>query len=183
MNTIYFLTNNPGKFNEIEKFLADKKAKILQIKIDLDEIQGIDPKKIITHKVKEALKSGLKNFFLEDTSLYINGLGHLPGPLIKWFLIELKNPGLARLAKEIGNSQAYAETIIAFAKNKKQIYYFSGRTNGKIVAPRGTNDFGWGAIFQPTGSSKTFGQMTTPEKHKWSMRIKAFKKFKIFIQK
>ena len=121
MKTIYFLTNNQGKFNEIKKFLADKKIKIRQIKIDLDEIQGVDPKKIINHKIKEALKSGLKNFFLEDTSLYINGLGQLPGPLIKWFLIELKNPGLARLAKKMGHGQAYAETIIAFAKNKKQI--------------------------------------------------------------
>ncbi|MCX6741137.1 MAG: non-canonical purine NTP pyrophosphatase, partial [Candidatus Parcubacteria bacterium] len=80
------------------------------------------------------------------------------------------------------NGPAYAETIIAFAKNKKQIYYFSGQTKGKIVAPWGTNDFGWGATFQPTGSFKTFGQMTSAEKHRWSMRIKAFKKFKRFIQ-
>jgi len=182
MNKIYFLTNNQGKFKEIKNFLADKKTKIRQIKIDLDEIQGVDPKKIVTHKVKEALKLGLKNFFLEDTSLYINGLGQLPGPLIKWFLLKLKNPGLARLAKKMGHGQAYAETIIAFAKDKKHIYYFSGQTKGKIVAPRGTNDFGWGAIFQPTGSSKTFGQMTTSKKHEWSMRIKAFKKFKQFIR-
>lgn len=183
MNTIYFLTNNQGKFNEIKNFLADKKIKVQQIKIDLDEVQGVDPKKIIAHKIKEALKSGLKNFFLEDTSLYVNGMGSLPGPLIKWFLLELKNPGLARLAKKIGNGQAHAETIIAFAKDKKHIYYFSGVAQGKIVAPRGTNDFGWGPTFQPTGSPKTFGQMTTAEKHKWSMRIKAFKKFKKFIQK
>ncbi len=183
MKTIYFLTNNQGKFNEIKNFLADKKIEIQQIKIDLDEIQSVDPKKIIAHKVKEALKHGLKNFFLEDTSLYINGMGNLPGPLIKWFLSELKNPGLARLANKMGNGQAHAETIIAFAKNKQQIYYFSGLTRGKMVAPRGTNDFGWGPAFQPNGANKTFGQMTTAEKQKWSMRIKAFKKFKKFIQK
>jgi len=182
MKTVYFLTNNRGKFEEIKKFLADQQIKLKQISLDLDEIQETNAKKVIQHKIQEALKLGKINFFLEDTSLYINGLGNLPGPLIKWFLLETKNSGLAHLAKKMGNTRACAETIIAFAKNQKQIYYFSGRTFGKIVSPKGNNDFGWGPIFRPNGAKKTFGQMTTTEKHCFSMRIKAFQKLKRFLK-
>ena len=37
-------------------------------------------------------------------------------------------------------------------------------------APRGTNGFGWDAIFQPLGSERTFAEMTPEEKDHFSMR-------------
>ncbi|MGH7961387.1 MAG: non-canonical purine NTP pyrophosphatase, partial [Candidatus Binatia bacterium] len=36
--------------------------------------------------------------------------------------------------------------------------------------PRGTNGFGWDAIFQPVGSDRTFAEMTAEEKDHFSMR-------------
>ncbi len=41
---------------------------------------------------------------------------------------------------------------------------------GTVVSPRGTNGFGWDAIFQPERSSKTFAEMTAAEKNQFSMR-------------
>jgi len=183
MRSLSFLTGNNGKFREITHFLADSGVQLKQLNIDLDEIQDVDAKKVIAHKAKEAIRHGYNNFFLEDTSLYIGGLGNLPGPLIKWFLQELKPAGIARLAIRNGKTAARAETIIAYVNAKKEIRYFLGKTTGKIVPSRGTRDFGWGSVFQPTGSRKTFAQMSAAEKHRYSMRIKAFQKFQEFLLK
>lgn len=182
MRTICFITNNQGKFKEIKNFLKVKNLKLKQIKFDLEELQSVDARKIIRHKAEEAIKNGYCNFFIEDTSLYINGLGRLPGPLIKWFLLELGNHKLYKLAKTLGSREARAETIIAYVGADRAIRYFRGATDGVIVQPQGNKDFGWGPIFKPIGAIRTFGQMSYSEKYKWSMRAKTFQKFIKFIQ-
>ena len=49
---IYFITGNKDKFNEAKEVIPDLDF----ISLGLDEIQELDSKKIIEHKVKEALK-------------------------------------------------------------------------------------------------------------------------------
>ncbi len=181
MNIIYFITSSKGKFKELKRFLGAKNIKIKRINSELDEVQGLNAKKIIEHKAREAAKKISGDFILEDTSLYINGLHKLPGPLIRWFLQELGNDGIYRLASRVGNMKARAETILACSRSG-HVFYFNGAANGKIVKPRGGNDFGWGPAFRPNGASKTFGQMTQDEKDKWSMRIKAARKLARFLQ-
>ena len=51
---LYFITGNDNKFKECEAILG--KGKVEQLKIDLTEIQEIDPHKIIRYKLQEALK-------------------------------------------------------------------------------------------------------------------------------
>jgi len=183
MNMLSFVTGNTGKFYEIQTFLEGSGIQVQQIIVDLEEIQEVDAHKVMEHKTHAAIRAGYTNFFLEDTSLHLNGMGHLPGPFIKWFLMELGTTGIAKMAKRMGDTAAYAETIIAYVNWKKEIRYFSGKTRGHIVVPKGKGDFGWGAIFRPEGAKKTFAQMTDTEKHLWSMRIKAFKKYRTFLLK
>ncbi|MDQ0455383.1 RdgB/HAM1 family non-canonical purine NTP pyrophosphatase [Rhizobium paknamense] len=63
---------------------------------------------------------------------------------------------------------------------------FRGEVEGVIApAPRGTAGFGYDPIFQPEGHDRTFGEMTSEEKHGWkpgqpqalSHRARAFKIF------
>lgn len=173
MRSVSFMTGNKGKFAEIKTFLAEKGIELSQLEVDLEEVQEVDPVKVIAHKVQEALKKGYSEFVLEDTSLYFEGMGSLPGPLIKWFLQELKTEGLFTLASHQGIERARAETILAYVKSENEVYYYRGVTEGRIVAPRGTKDFGWGPIFQPEGSEKTFAEMEYSEKQTYSMRIRA----------
>jgi Xanthosine triphosphate pyrophosphatase len=56
-----------------------------------------------------------------------------------------------------------------------------GKINGVIVNPRGSQNFGWDAIFLPEGYQLTFGEMSSKEKHQISPRGVAAKKFNHFL--
>lgn len=183
MKKLYVLTGNAGKFAEIKRYLESKDLEIEQVDVDLEEIQDVDALKIIQHKAAEALKLGYHDFLIEDTSLYIDGMNRLPGPLIKWFLQELAMPGIYKLAASMGNGAAQVETIFAYVKNPQESHYFRGATGGRIVEPRGEHGFGWSAIFQPDNCLKTYGEMDYEEKSLWNQRIKALSEFKLFWNK
>jgi non-canonical purine NTP pyrophosphatase (RdgB/HAM1 family) len=175
---IHFITGNIGKFNEIKSIYGD----VEQMDIDLPEIQEIDPKAIIEAKLKEALKHHDGEFIVEDTSLYMDCLNGLPGPLIKWFLKTVGRDGLANIAEKLGKTKAEAKTIIGYAKSETEIQFFEGSIAGQIVMPRGDGGFGWDPIFLPDGYDKTFGEMSREEKNGLSMRKIATQKLKEFIK-
>ncbi len=175
---LYFITGNKNKFSEVKAIIPN----VEQLDIDLPEIQDIDAKKIISAKLLEALNYKQAEFIVEDTSLYLECLNGLPGPLIKWFMKTIGNDGLFNIAEKLGNNKAEAKTIIGYAKNPKEIYYFEGSVKGKIVSPRGKSGFGWDPIFQPEGFSKSFAELTPEEKNKISMRRIALNKLKEFLE-
>jgi len=179
---IYFITGNKNKFNEIKNIVSDNNIFIKQLDIDLPEIQDIDAHNVIKAKLIEALKHKKGSFIIEDTSLYLDCLNDLPGPLIKFFLNTIGNEGLFNLTKKLKNNKALAKTIIGYAKNKKEIKFFEGVIEGEIVSPRGDFGFGWDKIFKPKGFNKTFSQMEEKEKSKISMRKIAAKKLKKFLK-
>ncbi len=174
----YFITGNKNKFAEMSAILPN----IEQCDIDLPEIQDIDAKEIIKAKLLEALKYKQAECIVEDTSLYFDCLNGLPGPLIKWFMKTLGNDGLFNIVEKLGNSRAEAKTIIGYAKNSKEIYYFEGSINGTIVSPVGKSGFGWDSIFQPEGSLKSFAELTQKEKNEISMRRITLNKLKEFLE-
>ncbi|MCA9488110.1 MAG: non-canonical purine NTP pyrophosphatase [Nanoarchaeota archaeon] len=175
--TLKFITGNPNKFREAKQILGN----VEKIAMELPEIQEINAKKIIEYKLQEAMKTQKGEFFCEDTSLYINSLNGLPGPLIKWFLESMKTEGIYRMASFSSDRSATAKTIIGYT-NRNEIRYFEGKIDGEIVAPKGETNFGWDPIFLPKGYMKTFAQMTPEEKNEISMRKKALTKLKDYLE-
>ena len=175
---IYFITGNKNKFDEVKSILSN----VEQLDIDLPELQGIDAKNIIEAKLKEALKHKQAYFIVEDTSLSMDCLNGLPGPLIKWFLKTVGNKGLVDITNKLGVNRAQAKTIIGFARDKSDIHFFEGVVEGKIVQPEGNSGFGWDPIFLPDGYTKTFAQMSVADKNEISMRRIALNKLKQFLQ-
>ena len=174
---IIFVTGNKGKFEEAKQVIPD----LEQQDIDLVEIQSIDSKVIITHKLEEAKKLLKGNLAVEDNSLYLDCLNGLPRPMIKWFLKSSGNDGLIKIAKSFGNMKARATVVIGLSNEDGTTDFFDGLIEGDIVEPRGENGFGWDPIFQPIGWSKTFGEMTLEEKNEISMRKIAFQKLKDYL--
>ncbi|KKT28076.1 MAG: Ham1 family protein [Candidatus Giovannonibacteria bacterium GW2011_GWB1_46_20] len=174
---LYFITGNKNKFEEIKSVLSD----IERLAMDLPEIQEVDLKKIIEAKLKEALNHKAGEFIVEDTGLYLECLKGLPGPLIKWFLETFALDEFAKIAEKLGNNRAEAKTIIGYAKNHEEIYFFEGAVSGQIVSPRGESNFGWDPIFQPDGYSETFAEMDDERRQSLKMRRIAALKLKEFL--
>lgn len=179
--TLYFITGNKRKFEQVRDILAP--ISIEQLDIDLPEIQEIDSRKIIEQKVKEALVHKTGEFIVEDTSLHLKCLNRLPGPLIKWFEKSLGNQGIFEMVQKLGDDNAETICMIGYAKNLDEIHYFEGNMKGRIVSPRGNNNFGWGPIFEIEGHGRTFSEMTDEEINKISHRNIAVMKLKEYLER
>ena len=128
-----------------------KQYNITNKTIDLDELQGL-PEFIATKKVARACKISNTACMVEDVSLCFNALNGLPGPYIKDFLEGVKTDGLVKMLSGFEDKTAYAQCIFAFCEGPDaKPVTFIGRCYGTIVAPTGSNDFGWDPIFQPNG--------------------------------
>jgi non-canonical purine NTP pyrophosphatase (RdgB/HAM1 family) len=173
---IKFITGNKGKLQEAKQILGEVES----LDLDLVEIQEIDPQAVISAKLKEAEKHEAGEFIVEDTSLYLDALGGLPGPLIKWFMKTVGNNGLYEIAEKLGNNKAEAKALVGFSDKQGNMEFFEGSISGKIVSPKGEG-FGWDPVFQPEGYNKTFGEMTQEEKNEISMRKIALEKLREYL--
>lgn len=177
--TLYFITGNKDKFVEARSVLPE----IEQLDVEIPEIQDIDAKKIIKEKLLAAFLQKSGEFVVEDTSLYLDCLNGLPGPLIKWFMKTIGNDGLSKIATLFGNDRAQAKSIIGYAKSKDEVSFFEGIISGRIVDARGNLGWGWDPVFLPDGCEKTFGEMNSAEKNQLSMRRIVFDQLKDFLSK
>ena len=172
---LQFVSSNPNKARELEEILQIS----IQMKpLELMEIQTDDLKELVVHKARNAFQLSPSPLLVEDTSLYFEQWGNLPGPLIKWFIKSLTLEKLVELLSQGENLSARAVCILAFTSDGEKVHCFQGEVLGEIVAPRGNCGFGWDPIFQPIGSQKTFGEMTSIEKQSFSMRERAALAFK-----
>jgi inosine triphosphate pyrophosphatase len=175
--SLHFLTGNRNKFIEAKAVLGE----LLQLELELPEIQDIDPHNIIRHKLNAARAHHQGSFIVDDTSLCLECLNGLPGPLIKWFLETIGTKGLVNLTEALGNSRAEARCMIGYYGDN-EIQFFEGIVRGRIVQSRGQR-FGWDPIFQPDGFEKTFAEMAGEEKNAISHRRKALEQLKNFLCK
>lgn len=175
--TLFFVTGNNHKFREAQALLPQ----LQRIAFDLPEEQSLDPQLVIAKKLEVARQQHDGPLIVEDTSLYLEGLNGFPGPLIKWMLQAVGNQGIYDLCQSIHNRQAIARTVIGY-DNGEATQFFTGETEGHIVAPYGNDGFGWDQIFQPDGLQETFAEMGDEFKPEFSMRTRAFEQLRQYLQ-
>ena len=167
MVQITLITGNEGKAQEFGRLLG---MEILHQKISLPEVQHTDVAVVAKAKVEAAYQELQQPVFVDDTGLYVNAWGNLPGALIAWFLDNVGNDGLIRMLEGWDDRSAKVVTALGYCdENGPQV--FVGEVSGAIAkAPRGNNGFGYDAIFIPEGQGKTFAEMDDAEKDVNSMR-------------
>lgn len=179
-SSLTFITGNKDKAEQLSRHIG---YKVLNKKIDLTEIQSLDGKEIVTHKVKEAYKILKSPVIVEDSILQFNALGRLPGPYIKWFESELKNEGMCKLLNGYKDRSAIAVVNFAYYDGK-MLKIFSATTKGEIAkSPKGKNGFGWDPIYINEGYAITRGQMALSDYDKTSARKAAGQKLANFLKK
>ena len=152
-----FITGNQNKADYLAQTLG---IPLEHKKLDLDEIQEVDHKRLVEHKVLQAYELLKQPVLVEDTASGFTALGGLPGPFMKYFLAVpngLEN--LCRMLDSFKDRSAYASAIYGYYDGK-ELRFFTGRLDGTIADhPRGEGGFGWDPIFEPEG----YGGLTRAE--------------------
>ncbi|GLJ25131.1 hypothetical protein SUGI_0480640 [Cryptomeria japonica] len=169
---VTFVTGNAKKLEEV-KMIFGQTVTLQSLKLDLPELQG-EPENISKEKARLASRQVNGPVLVEDTCLCFNALKGIPGPYIKWFLEKIGHEGLNNLLHAYEDKSAYALCIFSLSLGPdSEPLSFVGKTEGKIVQPRGPPNFGWDPIFQPDGYTETYAEMPKEEKNKISHRRKA----------
>ena len=177
MNEVTFITGNRNK--------ADYLAKCLDIpikhqKVELDELQSLDIRMIVDHKVRQAYEVLKSPVLVEDVSLEFSALGRFPGTFIKFLIDEVPFETICRMLDGLSR-EAVARCVFGYYDGK-EVVLFEGKLNGLISnEPAGVNGFGWDKIFIPEGYSVTRAELSEEDDMKTYSTIKPFAQLKVFF--
>jgi len=176
---IFFATGNIHKFNEARKLLAEYHIATAMLKIKTMEIQDDDIENIAKISALDVANKSHLPIIVEDAGLFIDTLNGFPGPYSSYIYMTIGKEGILKLLNGRNNRKANFRSVIAFCDSKGFLKCFHGATEGRIVDEvRGSSGFGFDPIFEPADCiERTFGEMTTNEKNKYSHRVKALRKF------
>ncbi len=182
MEPIIFATNNKNKVDEVQLLLKESNIIIKTLQQEGIEIDIAEPFLTLEGNAQEKARiiyelTG-KNCFAEDTGLFVASLDGAPGVKSARYAGENKSmeKNIELLLHNLNNENdrsAYFKTVICLAWNKV-FYFFSGICEGSIeLTKKGNAGFGYDSVFVPTGSEKTFAEMSAVEKNIFSHRKKA----------
>ncbi len=173
-----YITSHPKKAEELGWHLE---YSVAHRSLELPEVQSLDSSEVVTETVKTAYELVKQPVLVEDISVRFTALGRLPGTFIKYFLSELGVEGLCRLLDGYKSREAVVASYFAFYDGS-HLKVFSAEIEGFITKnPKGESGFGTDSIFQPNGSSKTWGQMTKQEQIDTSVRKLALRKLQKYL--
>jgi XTP/dITP diphosphohydrolase len=189
MDTLIFATNNQHKVDEIRLALGSR-FNIITLKeagIDIDIAEPYNTlEENASEKSKVIHELTKKNCFSEDTGLEVEALSGEPGVKSARYAGEGRSfeNNIEKLLGNLEphqNKNARFRTVISLILDDKE-YLFEGICKGSITAvKKGSNGFGYDAVFVPDESEKTFAEMSMEEKSQYSHRKKALEKLIVFI--
>ncbi|MFC3477497.1 RdgB/HAM1 family non-canonical purine NTP pyrophosphatase [Halobacterium litoreum] len=174
METLRFVTTNPGKVREAEDYLAARYA-VEQFDYDYAEIQSDDLAAIAARGAEEAYDAQDDGapVIVDDAGLFVRALDGFPGPYSSYVEDTLGIERVWNVAEDLDDRRAAFRCTVAFTDGETT-ETFSGAVQGRLVAPRGDGGFGYDPIFEHDG--ETFAEMDTAEKNALSHRGRALAK-------
>lgn len=166
-----FVTSNESKWKEAQAILG---RPLERIRLELPELQAATTAEVAREKAKTAYAQLLRPVIVEDAGVELVALNGFPGPFIKYWEQLGGLASICRAADGLEDRRAVAVcALVACDANGPRP--FEGRAHGTIAPePRGTNGFGWDAVFIPDGESRTYAELTQAEKDARSHRRRAW---------
>ena len=186
--TIYFITGNNSKFNEIQNLFQkeDLPYEIMQNTIETTEIQAPSLEEVALFKLNSVREKMTNSFFIEDAGFFVDiPLNGFPGVYSKYVLNTIGNKGILNLIKDYHDTKAYFKAVIAmYFQPINETLIFEGTVDGKLARTiRGRGGFGFDPIFIPNEfPNRTFAELTIEEKNMVSHRGKAWRKLVAFLE-
>jgi XTP/dITP diphosphohydrolase len=172
-------THNPGKLAEMRELLAPHGVAAVSagdLGLDEPEETGTSFPANAAIKAIAAAKAAQLPAFADDSGLVVDALDGAPGIHSARWAGEGKDFAVAmarveRLLQERGATtpgrrKAHFVSALCVAWPDGHREEVEARTDGTLVwPPRGTAGFGYDPAFLPDGYTRTFGEMTSVEKH------------------
>jgi XTP/dITP diphosphohydrolase len=172
-------THNPGKLAEMKELLAPYGIEAVsagELGLAEPDETGNDFRNNAAIKAIAAAKATKLPSFADDSGIVVDALDGAPG---------IYSARWAGPTKDFAAAMAQIERLLqergATAPNKRTAHFVSAlcvawpddhleeveaRVDGTLVwPPRGTAGFGYDPMFLPDGHDRTFGEMTSIEKH------------------
>lgn len=183
--TIIFATSNPNKVREVKSILKGHPITIKQKNVKGPEIQSEDLEDVAKTSVLWAAKKSSSPTIVEDAGLFIEALKGFPGASSSYVYKTIGKEGVLKLLEGETNRRAVFESVVAYSTPNEKPICFLGEVRGRIsLEERGIHGFGFDPIFEPeNGGGKTFGEMETDEKNRYSHRALAVRRFAEWILK
>jgi len=172
-------THNPGKLAEMRELLAPHGVEAISAgELGLAEPPETGDNFAANARIKAiaATKAARLPAFADDSGLVVAALGGAPGILSARWAGPNKDFGAAmtlieRLLQERGATvpgqrRAHFVSALCVAWPDEHVEEVEARADGTLVwPPRGNAGFGYDPMFMPDGFDRTFGEMTSVEKH------------------
>ncbi|UYO40055.1 RdgB/HAM1 family non-canonical purine NTP pyrophosphatase [Rhodopseudomonas palustris] len=172
-------THNPGKLAEMRELLAPYGIEAIsagELGLAEPDETGDSFQANARIKAEAAAKAAQLPAFADDSGLAVDALDGAPGIYSARWAGDSKDFGgamarIERLLQERGATapeqrKAHFVSALCVAWPDGHIEEVEARADGTLVwPPRGTAGFGYDPVFLPEGHSRTFGEMTSVEKH------------------
>ena len=189
---IVLATRNLGKVAELRALLADLPVELVSaaeiagapdVEEDAPTLEGNAEKKARALWKHAGLPS-----LADDTGLEVDALDGAPGVYSARFAGPEADATANRVRlladlSGVDDRSARFRTVLAFAESD-EVHFFDGVCDGAITtAERGVGGFGYDALFQPDGETRTFAEMPAEAKNRISHRGRALHHFAAFLRK
>jgi non-canonical purine NTP pyrophosphatase (RdgB/HAM1 family) len=186
MKKIYYATSNPGKFEEVERYV---KLKTLPIHLEqyageLDELQTYDQRSIAIAKAKQAWDILQRPVLVDDSGIYFEQYHQFPGVFSKFVYYGIGFEGIFKLVNP--GDRAYFLLYLVYAYGPDRYQLFEVRHGGTIIKPESIDvDFKLPYLYMiiPDGAAVSYAQLRAEGKdHEFNFRIQAFKRFLVWLE-
>jgi XTP/dITP diphosphohydrolase len=170
-------THNSGKLREFDELLRPFAVTVVgagALALDEPEETGSTFHANAILKAQAAERASGLIALADDSGICVDGLDGAPGIYSARWAGPGKDFGAAmeRVELELKARAAIAPwraafiSVLALAWPDGSVETFEGRVDGDLVfPPRGKAGFGYDPIFRPDGHTRTFGEMSSEEKH------------------
>jgi XTP/dITP diphosphohydrolase len=172
-------SHNPGKLREMRELLARygvTAVSAAELGLPEPEETGTSFRENAAIKAVSAAQASGLPAFADDSGLVVEALGGEPGiHSARWAgpdrdfgraMAEVEHRLAARGANSREKRGAHFVSVLCVAWPDGHLEEFEGRVAGRIVfPPRGDKGFGYDPVFLPDGFERTFGEMSSGEKH------------------
>ena len=181
-------SHNPGKVREIADLLTPFGAAIVsaaELGLPEPEETGDSFRENAELKARAAANGANLPALADDSGLVVAALGGAPGiHSARWAggardfsaAIRRVEDGLAEAGAETGAERraAHFACVLSLCWPDNHCESFAGAVHGSLIwPPRGSRGFGYDPIFVPEGESRTFAELSAPEKDCISHRGRA----------